>query len=192
MRKLTRSDIKTNEEYANEREDRRRRIIALKKLRRVEVGDRLSLNFENRETVAYQIQEMMRVEKIIDESKIQFEIDIYNSLIPETDALSATMFIEIKEAADMRAILDSLQGLDQPGSVYIRIDGEEIPAEFEPGHSREDRISAVHYVTFRFTKDQIRKFLDAGLEIHVRHPAYQAKAAFTAEQRRELIKDFLQ
>jgi len=160
MRKLTRSDIKTNEEYANEREDRRRRIIALKKLRRVEVGDRLSLNFENRETVAYQIQEMMRVEKIIDESKIQFEIDIYNSLIPETDALSATMFIEIKESADMRAILDSLQGLDQPGSVYIRIDGEEIPAEFEPGHSREDRISAVHYVTFRFTKDQIRKFLD--------------------------------
>lgn len=190
MQKLTRSDIKGNEEYLNERDQRRRDIIALKKARRVEVGDRLSFTFENRETIQYQIQEMMRVERISDEDKIQFEIDIYNEMIPEDGALSATLFIEIPEMLQIKPILDTFQGLDLAGVVYMIVDGEKTPAEFEPGHSREDRISAVHYIRFRFTPEQIRKFKNARVEMHVDHPTYVANAVLPDDQRARLAEDF--
>lgn len=190
MKKLTRSDIKGNEEYLNERDQRRRDIIALKKARRVEVGDRLSFTFENRETIQYQIQEMMRVERISDEDKIQFEIDIYNEMIPEDGALSATLFIEIPEMLQIKPILDTFQGLDQVGVVYMTVDGEKTPAEFEPGHSKEDRISAVHYIRFRLTPEQIRQFKNARVEIHVDHPTYVANAVLSDDQRARLAEDF--
>src|SRR5574339_61859 len=110
MKKLTRSDIISNEEYQRERDDIRKRIIALKNKRRVQVGPHLSFTFENRETLKYQIQEMMRVERIQEENKIQFEIDTYNTLIPQPGSLSATMFIEIQEASQIKSTLDRLQG----------------------------------------------------------------------------------
>ena len=124
-----------------ERDQRRKTIIALKKERRIEVGDKLSFAFENRDTVGYQIQEMMRVERIEEEDKIQFEIKIYNELIPEDRALSATLFIEIPEMLQVKPILDTLQGLDRDGTVFMMVDGDKVLAEFEPGHSKEDRIS---------------------------------------------------
>jgi Protein of unknown function (DUF3501) len=190
MLKLTRSDIKSNEEYLKERDDRRRYVIALKKSRRIEVGDKLSLTFENRETIKYQIQEMMRVERISEEDKIQFEIDIYNQMIPDEGSLSATLFIEIPEMLQIKPILDTLQGLDQKGMVCMTVDGEKVLAEFEPGHSNEDRISAVHYLRFPMNKDQIHKFPHASVEIQVQHPAYQASTVLTETQKNELANDF--
>ena len=189
MKKITREDIVTNEQYLKEREERRKNIIALKKNRRVQVGPRLSLTFENRETIRYQIQEMMRVERIQDEENIQFEIDTYNSLIPEPGNLSATMFIEIQDMSLIKAILDKLQGLDQTGVVHLKLGSDKIPAEFEPGHSKEDRISAVHYVTFRFTPEQRKRFISSPVEIQVRHPEYAASAALTEDQRNEIGND---
>jgi hypothetical protein len=189
MKKLTRSDIVTNEEYAKQRDELRKEIIALKKNRRVQVGSRLSFTFENRETIRYQIQEMMRVERIHEEDKIQFEIDTYNSLIPEPGTLSATMFIEIPEINQIKQILDTFQGLDQPGSVLLKLGSDEIPAEFEPGHSKEDRISAVHYVTFRFSPEQSKRFISSPVEIQVKHPAYIASSALTEDQRKAIGTD---
>ena len=189
MKKLTRHDIFLNEEYLKEREERRKIIIALKRNRRVQVGPRLSVTFENRETIRYQIQEMMCVERIQDEEKIQFEIDTYNSLIPEPGNLSATMFIEIQDMNLIKAILEKLQGLDQTGVVLLKLGSDEIPAEFEPGHSKEDRISAVHYVTFRFTPEQRKRFISSPVEIQVRHPEYAASAALTEDQRNEIGND---
>jgi hypothetical protein len=190
MLKLTLADIKSNEEYLMERDDRRRRIISLKKTRRIEVGDRLSLSFENRETIKYQIQEMMRVERISEPDKIQFEINIYNDMIPEDGSLSATLFIEIPEMLQIKPILDTFQGLDQKGIVYMTVDGEKVLAVFEPGRSKEDRISAVHYLSFPFHPDQIQKFSNATVEIHVQHPTYVATAVLTEAQKTELAKDF--
>jgi Protein of unknown function (DUF3501) len=190
MQKLTRSDIKNNEDYIPERNQRRKDIIALKRARRIELGDRLSFTFENRETIQYQIQEMMRVERISEEDKIQFEIDTYNQMIPEDGSLSATLFIEIPEMLQIKPILDTFQGLDQPDTVYMLIDGEKIPAEFEPGRSKEDRISAVHYIRFRLKPDQIQKFRDARVEIHVHHPNYVASTVLSEDQRMQLAKDF--
>lgn len=191
MKKLTRADILLNEEYLQERDDRRRRIIALKNKRRVPVGSYLSFTFENRETLKYQIQEMMRIERIQDEDKIQFEIDTYNTLIPEPGSLSATMFIEIQEASEIKSILDRLQGLDRPGAVLLKLGGDRIPAQFEPGHSKEDRISAVHYVMFALSSEQARNFVNLPVEIQVRHPEYSATAALTEEQRMEIGKDLI-
>jgi hypothetical protein len=137
----------------------------------------------------YQIQEMMRVEWIQDEEKIQFEIDTYNSLIPEPGTLSATMFIEIQDMNQMKAILDKFQGLDRSGIVLLKLGSDRIPAEFEPGHSKEDRISAVHYVNFRLTPEQRNRFISSPVEIQIRHPEYAASAALTEDQRNELGKD---
>src|SRR6185436_16600086 len=123
----------SNEEYLRERENRRKDLIALKRKRRVQVGPQLSFTFENRETLKYQIQEMMRVERIQDEDKIQFEIDTYNTLIPEPVSLSTTMFIEIQEADQITSTLDRLQGLDRPGAVLLKLGNEGIPARFDPG-----------------------------------------------------------
>jgi Protein of unknown function (DUF3501) len=191
MKKLTRSDILSNEEYLRERDDRRRKLIALKHNRRVQVGPQLSFTFENRKTLKYQIQEMMRAERIQDEDKIQFEIDTYNTLIPEPGSLSATMFIEIQEADQIKSTLDRLQGLDRPGAVLLKLGSERIPAQFEPGHSKEDRISAVHYVMFKLSAEQARNFVSSPVEIQVRHPEYSATAALTEEQRVEIAKDLV-
>src|SRR5215467_9509121 len=123
MNKLTREDIKLNDQYADEREGTRKTIIALKKLRRVEIGDRLTFTFENRDTIRYQIQEMMRIEHISDERKIQFELDVYNELIPENNTLSATMFIEIQDQEKIKTFLDQFQGLDQKNTVLLKVNG---------------------------------------------------------------------
>jgi hypothetical protein len=189
MKKLTRTDIVSNEEYLRDRDDRRKKIIALKRKRRIDVGSHLSFTFENRETLKYQIQEMMRVERIQDEEKIQFEIDTYNTLIPEPGSLSATMFIEIQEADQIKSTLDRLQGLDHPGVVLLKLGGDQIPAQFERGHSKEDRISAVHYVMFALSSEQSRNFVSLPVEIQVKHPEYSAAAALTEEQRIEIGKD---
>ena len=189
MNKLNLSELLSIEDYLKVREERRKEIIALKKKRRIEVGPRLSFTFENRQTVAYQIQEMMRVENITDEKKIQFEVDMYNDLIPDPGCLSATLFIEIPERNQIRNVLDTFQGLDSPDAVYMTVGNEKVPAQFEEGHSREDRISAVHYVRFYLSQEQVAKFAGAQVEIHVKHPKYIASTALTSEQKEQLAKD---
>jgi hypothetical protein len=189
MKKVTASDIIPTEEYLKIREARRREIINLKNRRRISIGPRISLTFENRETVIYQIQEMTRVENITDPEKIQHEIDVYNELIPDANCLSATLFIEISDNSQIKEILDKMQGLDEEGIMFLTLGGNKILAEFESGHSKEDRISAVHYVRFRFISDQTNKFMEAQIEIHVEHPQYKASTALTSEQKKELSRD---
>lgn len=189
MRKLTTADVMRNEEYMKQREDRRKEIIAKKKFRRVGVGEQISFTFENHDTVLYQIQEMLRVERINDDEKIQQEVDVYNELIPEDGSLSATMFIEIPDMERIKTILDAFQGLDRPNTVFLKIGGGQSFAEFEEGHSKEDRISAVHYVRFRLSPEQVKNFRDQKVELHVNHPAYTAQTVLSDEQKREIASD---
>src|SRR5262249_30842945 len=137
----------------------------------------------------YQIQEMMRVEHITEEAKIQHEIDVYNDLVPDPGTLSATMFIEIPDPEEIRSTLDSMQGLDRPQTVYLQVGEEKSYAEFEAGHSREDRISAVHYVKFRLTAQQIKNFQQATVKLVVAHPSYQSSTELNADQKRVLAAD---
>src|SRR5262245_37977174 len=119
MHKIIASDIVSTEDYLQTRDAHRKEIIALKNRRRILVGPRISLTFENRDTVIYQIQEMMRVERISDPAKIQQEIDVYNDLIPDHNCLSATLFIEIPNSNQIKEILDQMQGLDSEGTLFL-------------------------------------------------------------------------
>src|SRR5579884_1307226 len=168
----------------------RARVRAERAVRRVAVGERVSLHFENRDTVLFQIEEMLRVENIRDPEKIAEEVRVYNDLIAEDGELRATFFVEITDRARIREDLDSLVGLETEGLSLV-VDGQHIPAEFEPGHAREDRISAVHFVRFALTAEQRRALAEgaAPVEVVIEHPGYSARATVSAETRAALAAD---
>ncbi len=149
MRPLLQDDLIPQAEYERRRQDYRRRIIHLKQRRRISVGEHLTLVFENRETLQFQVQEMCRVERITEPDKIQDELDVYNAMLPGDGELSATLLIEITEEARMKELLDAFKGIDRGQTVALRAGGEVVFAEFEGGHSNEEKISAVHFVKFR-------------------------------------------
>ena len=193
MKKLQLGDIHPLSEYEGIRNKMREEIIQIKKTRRLQIGNLISMVFENRETVIFQIQEMMRAEHIDDETKIQKEIDIFNPLIPDENELSATLFIEIIEQGKIKETLDKLQGLDRENILFFQIgEKETIPATFEEGRSNEERISAVHYVKFLFTKDQQDLFskMEISVQLAINHPHYQESTTLTPETRMSLLSDF--
>ena len=188
MEKVVLNDIVGLEAYEKVRNQMRDRIIQLKLRRRVAVGDKVSLVFENRDTVIFQIQEMLRAERITDLDKIRDEIAVYNELVPEQGELSATLFLEIEDQVHLREQLLKFLGIDEV--VYFCVGPHTIHGRFEQGHSREDKISAVQYVKFPFT-DEAREALRRGeaAEIRIDHPQYKASAAISAETRASLLQD---
>jgi len=191
MNPLRLEDIKPLSDYESVRKAFRERIIAMKKGRRALLGDRISVVFENRETVLFQIQEMMRVEHIYDPVKIQDELDTYNPLIPGPGELSATLYIEITESDRIKEGLDQLFGIDNGRSVFLELGPDRIYGRFESGHSREDKLSAVHYVRFNFSPPQRTDFQKGGIPaaLVVDHPHYSARTVFSPEARDQLAKD---
>jgi hypothetical protein len=191
MDTLQLKNIKPLSDYEPIRKEFRERIIALKKRRRVSLGDRMTLVFENRDTILFQIQEMMRVEHIYDDQKIQDELDAYNPLIAGAGELSATLFIEITEPERIKEILDSLQGTDDGRSIYLELGPERIYGRFEEGHSKEDKLSAVHYVRFRLSPEQQAEFRNNATPaaLVADHPNYRARTPLNTEIRQELAKD---
>ncbi len=192
MKKLELSDVKNIYEYEKGREEALRRIIELKRRRRVPVGRHLSFVFENRETVLYQIQEMCRAERIVDDARVQEEVDVYNDLIPGARELSATLLIEIEDKAEIQAILDRLMGIDSGDHVWIQVGRDyAIPAEFEPGRSDAERgkISAVHFVRFAFPPEAIRAFGEQDAYLVVDHPGEKARTRLPDEVKASLLED---
>src|SRR5260221_4084657 len=153
MQKIVLSEIKNLFDYEKVRERERARIIALKKNRLVSVGPNLTFLFENRDTVLFQIQEMVRTERIVDDRKVQEEIDAYSTLVPDPGELSATLFIEIPELSRMsqdevRQAVNRFQSLDRD-AIFLAIgEGPRLPARFEEGQSKEEKMAAVHYIRF--------------------------------------------
>lgn len=190
MKKIALEDVKTLAEYEPVREEVRRHIIDLKKQRRLAVSDHVTFVFENRDTALFQIQEMVRAERITSPEAIQEEIDVYNRSVPAANELSATMFIEITERESIQTELDRLIGLNEKVTLHIGAK-HTIPAVFEPGWSREDRIAAVQYIRFPLTAEQSEAFR-AGREppvIEIDHPNCQAQAEMPDEVRQALAED---
>jgi len=190
MQKVTLAEIVGLERYERIRPEFRRHIIDLKKIRRVAVGDRVTFVFENHETVLYQIQEMLRAERIADLDKVRFEVDTYNDLIPADGELSATMLIEITEQERIRPELVRLIGIDK--AVSLRIGKNfSVPAVFEAGRSKEDNVSAVQYVRFPLPSAARAAFRDEQQEVMlvIDHPNYQARTLLSPELRRSLAAE---
>ena len=188
MEKVILDDILGFAAYENVRQKFRAEIIEKKKKRRVSVGDRVSIVFENRDTVIFQIQEMLRAERIADLDKIRDEIAAYNELIPNPGELSATLFLEIEDQTNLRDDLLKFLGIDE--TVFLKVGKCSIRARFEEGRSKADKISAVQYVRFPLD-DQARLAFVSGerAELIIDHPNYKARATLAPEAQESLAED---
>jgi len=192
VKPLVLEDIVGRERYADLRADYRAAVIDYKRTRRLAVGESITLLFEDRETLRFQVHEMIWVEGIALPEKIQHELDVYNELLPADGELSATLFIEITEASEIRAALDRLIGVDEHVSLIVGEDAEaiEIHARFDPKQMEDDRISAVQYIKFAFEQDALRRFCDPGCSARVRisHPNYRREVEIPPRTRASLIR----
>jgi hypothetical protein len=191
VRPLAAAEIVEIGRYAALRRDYRRRVIEYKRARRLAVGERVSLLFEDRETLRFQVQEMLFVERIRDPEKVQRELDVYNELVPGEDELSATLFIEVSESARIREELDELLGIDEHVLLVLGEDpgAERIRARFDPRQLQADRISAVHFVRFALGPEAARRFGDPAVRARVciDHPAYAREAEIPPDVRASLV-----
>jgi hypothetical protein len=189
MGKILRRDILGPARYAPVRDDYRKRVIALKKHRRVELGDRVSLVFENRDTLIFQIEEMLRAEGITAEEGIQAELDVYNSMMPTEHELSATLFLEVPRDEDAREALHRFVGLDE--HVTLVIGEHRVPAAFEPGRQEGDRISAVQYTRYPLDAAAKAALRTPGtkLAVEIAHPNYRHRTELGEDARAALAKD---
>jgi len=194
-RKLTLDDISDLREYEREREEFRRHVIALKKRRRVGVGPFVTVLFENRDTIRFQIQEMARVEKLISDEAIEGELRAYNPLIPEPGELACTLFIELTSELALREWLPRLVGIER--SVELRIGAGAdrqvvacIPDEEHAEHlTREEITASVHYLHFRLDPAQVAALAAGPVELAVAHAEYEHVAALAPETVEELLAD---
>lgn len=188
---MTLDDVIPYADYERQREEFRSRIIALKQRRRISVGPLLALTFENRDTLRFQIQEMIRVERIFDPAKVQDELDVYNALLPSHEELSATLLIEITDEAKMKQWLGQFMRLDHGEKVAIAAGGERVFGEFEGGHSHDTKISAVHFVRFRPTTAMKTAFADLRrrVTITVNHGRYHEEVPVPGSMREEWLSD---
>jgi hypothetical protein len=188
VRPIARRDIKGPALYAPIRDDYRKRIIELKDHRRVSIGDRVDIVFDNRLTLTYQIEEICRLENLVGDDVIEAEVAQANQLMPTEDALAATLFISAQP--DDRATMQRLIGLDE--HVVLHVDSHAIRATFESGRSSEDRISAVQYLRFPLAADVKVALRAAGtpLALVIDHPAYDYHVACTEQLRASLAADY--
>jgi type III secretory pathway component EscV len=189
MRKVSLEDVAGPQRYAEMRDEFRRRIIELKRLRRVSVGDRVTLVFENFDTVLFQTQEMLLVEHITDIDRVREELDVYNALLPGKNELSATLLIEITDQPRIAEELRRLIGLDE--HVSLRVGARIFRALFEPGRSTDEKLSAVQYVRFQLSAEAAAEFVAGSVpvELAVDHPNYRASTVLDEGQRASLAAD---
>jgi hypothetical protein len=175
--------------YGEKRSDATAATIALKKLRRISLGDVVTLVFENRETLKHQVQEMIYVEHTTDLAKIAEELEVYNPLLPTSHELSATMFLELPDMATLKAELPRLAGIEN--CFALNLDGTTAKGVGEEGRSREDYTATVHYLRFPLDDDQRDAFRDPAVpvEIVVDHPNYADSARIPEPMRLSLLAD---
>ena len=190
-RKLSVADIVDIREYERTRDAFRAEMIELRRRRRVAVGTIVSLAFENRDTIRFQIQEMARVEGITTDHGIHEELDAYNPLIPEVGQLCATLFIELTSDEAIREWLPRLVGIER--SVVLRLpDGEQVRGVVNAQHAsqltRADVTAAVHYITFAFRPEQCAAFGD-GTVLVIDHQPYAEETELVDTTVSELLAD---
>jgi len=187
MSKLTKADLIPYEQYKNLHEKFLQEVIAVKKIRRFPISDRMTGLFESKLTVLYQIQEMIRAEKITDENYINEMLDVYNDLLPEVNELSMTLFIEIPNQEELRRFNKQIVGIEN--SVKLIFADQEI-VSYEPGaepETDENYTQSIHYLHFPFTDEKRDIFLNTKkVIVKIDHQNYQAETELSAELIKEL------
>jgi hypothetical protein len=178
MQKLTHANLYTLEAYARERPAFRTRVLAHKQTRTVHLGAHLTLLFEDRLTVQYQVQEMLRIERTFEAAGIQDELEAYNPLIPDGTNLKATMLIEYADPAERAQRLVELHGIEHRVALHI---GTQAPiaaiADEDLERSTDQKTSAVHFLRFEFLPAHVNAFkAGAQARLVVDHPNYHAES----------------
>jgi len=192
MNKLTRNDLMSLEQYAEQRPEFRKKVIAHKKNRQVSVSEHTTLYFEDRLTVQYQIQEMLRIERIFEAEGIEEELDAYNALIPEGSNWKATFMIEYENENERKEALQQLIGIED--KVWVQVDGFDrvwAIADEDLDRENETKTSAVHFLRFELGEEMIAAAKQgAAIHIGIDHPNCQHSIAPVPENIRDsLIND---
>lgn len=192
MRKLTRQDLMTLEEYAEKRSAFRQQLMTHKKQRCVTLGDHLTLFFEDRLTIQYQIQEMLRIEKIFDKVGIEEELAAYNPLIPDGTNWKATMMIEFTNVEERRRALAQLVGIEQHVWTQVGKNNKIFAiADEDLERTTDEKTSSVHFLRFEIPPFQITELQQgASLYFGVDHPAYCFSSEIQPLVRQILAADF--
>jgi hypothetical protein len=195
--KLTLDDIADLRAYERERDQFRERIIALKRIRRVQLGPHVTLVFENRDTVRFQIQEMARAERMLTDEAILGELEAYNPLIPGPGELSATLFVELATRAELEEWLPKLVGIER--AVHLELGGpgdgpaSVIPPTVDEDHAarltREEVTASVHYVRFSLPGHAVDRFATASVELVADHPEYRHRTRLGEATKASLLAD---
>jgi len=194
MHKLNRADLLSLEEYAEQRPEFRQRVLEHKKHRKIHIGDNATLYFEDRMTLQYQIQEMLRIEKIFEREGIEEELSAYNPMIPDGQNLKATFMIEYGDPAERQVALQKLVGIES--LIWLQVDGYDkvyAIADEDLERATTDKTSAVHFMRFELDTDMISSLREgaATLVMGSDHVAYRHSFTITDEATRSsLLNDF--
>lgn len=193
---LTLADISDLRAYEHERDELRRQVIELKRIRRVGIGSIVSVVLENRTTIRFQVQEMVRAERIIEDARVQDELDAYNPLVPGPGQLCLTLFLELTSEDLLREWLPKLVGIEQ--AVLLAIgegaDVLELRDDVEEAHAsqltREDVTSSVHYVRITVPEAARPRLLAERAVLRIDHPAYRHEVELSPETKASIVADW--
>jgi hypothetical protein len=191
MNPLTRADLMSLEQYAEQRADFRRKVLEHKKPRRIDIGPSFTLYFEDRLTIQYQVQEMLRIEKVFEKAGIEDELGAYNPLIPDGSNLKCTAMFEFPDVEERRRRLADLRDVEHV--VWLKVEGFEkvfAIANEDLQRSNDDKTSAVHFMRFELTNDMIKALHGgAGMSMGVDHDLYRHSTILSKTSLSSLNKD---
>lgn len=192
MEHLKRTDLYSLENYAVIRDEYRAEVMEHKKLRHLQLGENLRLLFEDRMTMQYQVQEMLRIEKIFDADGIEEELGAYNPLIPDGQNLKAVMMIEFSDVEKRKVALSKLIGIERETWLEVAGFDKVFPISNEDmERETEEKTSSVHFMRFEFTAEMISALKDgAEMKVGVSHPEYQYEMIIDDSVRQSLVGDF--
>ena len=193
MATITRDSLFSLEEYSKNRSDFKKKVIAHKHFRKIHLGENVTLMFEDELTMRYQIQEMLRIEKIFEEEGIQDELNAYNPLVPNGSNWKSTMLIEYPNPEDRKLHLSKLIGIED--NVYVKVEGFDrvyAIADEDLDRENEEKTSAVHFLRFELN-DNCKQALKSGAKLFagVCHENYNLELEVEESTRQNLINDLV-
>ena len=188
---ISRESLLSLEAYARERNAFRAKVIEHKKRRTVHLGEHVTLQFEDELTIRYQVQEMLRIERIFEENGIRHELDAYNPLVPDGSNWKATMLIEYPDAEERRRMLARLKGAER--RVWVQVEGGErvfAIADEDLERENEEKTSSVHFLRFELDERARERLVQGGaITVGIDHPEYRASTQLSPAVRESLVAD---